>query len=136
MEIIRSFGYIAEEFQDIKTEDGYLLTVHRIPYGKSNKNPVNRPVVFLMHGLLSSAVDFVNMGPGVSIAYDLAEAGYDVWMGNARGTKMSRHHEFLSATLNSKKYWDFRLVPRQNCQRGSHTIDAHINFSITPIGSI
>lgn len=67
-------------------------------------------MVFLMHGLLGSSFDFVTMGPGVSIAYDLAEAGYDVWLGNARGNKMSRAHEILSPVLNNKRFWAFRLV--------------------------
>lgn len=38
-------------------------------------------------------------------AYLLADAGYDVWMGNARGTEMSRDHVKLNP--DSSKYWDF-----------------------------
>lgn len=38
-------------------------------------------------------------------AYLLAEAGYDVWIGNARGTDMSLQHVSLSA--DSPEYWQY-----------------------------
>lgn len=38
-------------------------------------------------------------------AYLLADAGYDVWLGNARGTHMSREHAWLNA--DDPKYWDY-----------------------------
>lgn len=38
----------------------------------------------------------------------LADAGYDVWLGNARGTEPSRGHVSLSPTgKNQKDYWSF-----------------------------
>lgn len=36
----------------------------------------------------------------------LAEAGYDVWLGNFRGTEYSEGHEILS--VYNKKYWNVR----------------------------
>lgn len=111
--MIKSYGYPVEEYRNVRTEDGYLLTIHRIPYGVTNNRRGNRPVVFLMHGLLSSSIDWVNMGPGFSIAYDLVEAGYDVWMGNAKGNKFSRKHERLHPMLNRRRFWNFRLVSFQ-----------------------
>ena len=38
-----------------------------------------------------------------SLAYSLADAGYDVWLGNARGNTNSKFHSAL--TPNSKKFW-------------------------------
>lgn len=48
------------------TEDGYILGLHRIPYGRDANNVANqnKPVVLVMHGLLCSSADFVLMGPG------------------------------------------------------------------------
>ena len=38
----------------------------------------------------------------------LAEQGYDVWIGNNRGTEYSRGHTTLSATgASASEYWDF-----------------------------
>jgi hypothetical protein len=48
----------------VTTADGYILTLHRIPYSpKSNRTATKRQIVFLQHGLLSSSVDWVIMGP-------------------------------------------------------------------------
>lgn len=58
-----------------------------------------------MHGLLSSSVDFVLLGSKKALAYKLSDAGYDVWMGNARGNTFSRKHELLSPYTNA--FWRF-----------------------------
>ncbi|KAG8230456.1 hypothetical protein J437_LFUL009945 [Ladona fulva] len=62
-ELIKYYGYPVEEHQ-VKTEDGYLLTMHRIPHGIGEEPRTGRPVVFLQHGLFCSSSDWVIMGPG------------------------------------------------------------------------
>ena len=38
--------------------------------------------MLLQHGLLESSAVFVDNGPGRSLAFALADAGFDVWMSN------------------------------------------------------
>lgn len=40
------------------------------------------------------------------IAFLLADSGYDVWCGNARGNTYSRSHVYLKP--QDKKFWDYR----------------------------
>jgi hypothetical protein len=58
--MIAKMGYPAETHEVI-TEYGYILQMHRIPFGK--KSPlvegVEKPVVLLQHGLLCSSADYV-----------------------------------------------------------------------------
>lgn len=56
-EIIRSRGFLAEEY-DVVTNDGYILTVHRIVNPLVVAGSKLKPVI-LQHGLMSSSVDWV-----------------------------------------------------------------------------
>lgn len=96
-QLIRKYGHPVEE-HIVTTDDGYILTLFRIP----NKDAA---VAFLMHGLMGSSDDYIIAGPESGLAYILADAGYDVWLGNARGNKHSRKHKKLGIT--TREYWDF-----------------------------
>lgn len=53
------------EVHSVTTTDGYVLELHRIPHGRDQNNALeSKPVVFLMHGLMSSSAEFVVLGPG------------------------------------------------------------------------
>ncbi|XP_058444437.1 lipase 1-like [Malaya genurostris] len=100
-QLIRKYGYEVEE-HEVRTEDGYLLAMYRIPprHLGSRRYPI-----FLMHSLLSTSADWVLIGRNHGLAYLLADLGYDVWMGNARGNRYSRKHERYAIT--SVEFWDF-----------------------------
>ncbi|CAO1318168.1 unnamed protein product [Diamesa serratosioi] len=102
--LIAEQGYPVEEHY-VNTPDGYILKVFRIPGSVSSPPAQNKRVVFLQHGLLCSSADWVVLGKGKALAYLLADAGYDVWLGNARGNTNSRKHQYLSP--NHKDFWNF-----------------------------
>ncbi|CAH0547937.1 unnamed protein product [Brassicogethes aeneus] len=105
VEYVKSKGYPIEEY-DVTTEDGYILKIHRIPFGKYSKERSKRPPVILMHGLMGCSENFVYLGEKKSLSFMAAEAGYDVWLPNARGNTHSRRH----VTLNPESdqiFWDF-----------------------------
>lgn len=99
-------GYPIEN-HTVKTEDGYILTLHRIPYG-ANDSAVNKKSVIINHGLTSSAGDFLILGPGRSLGFLLADSGYDVWLMNSRGTSHSNKHVFMDEKNNKREFYNFR----------------------------
>ncbi|CAH1640477.1 unnamed protein product [Spodoptera littoralis] len=121
-QLAQKYEYTIEE-HTVKTDDGYILTVFRIPPKMRTRDVQKRPVVFLMHGVLGSADDWLLMGPGKSLAYLLADAGYDVWLGNARGNKYSRRHVSKHPAMSD--FWQF-----SNDEIALHDLPAMIDLAL------
>ncbi|OMJ85459.1 hypothetical protein SteCoe_13219 [Stentor coeruleus] len=91
-----AYNYTTETYSVI-TDDGYILTLYRIPNTGS-------PVLFL-HGLIVTSNSFILNQCTKGPAFVLADQGFDVWLGNFRGTYLSRNHTTLS--IDSDEFWDF-----------------------------
>ncbi|KYN29725.1 Lipase 3 [Trachymyrmex cornetzi] len=106
LDLVKKYGYNGE-VHEVITSDGYILKLHRLT-GRTNFNnsQVQKPVAFVMHGLLCSSACFIISGPEKGLAFVLADAGYDVWLGNARGNVYSREHKLPA--IRKELYWDFR----------------------------
>ncbi|TKY66416.1 Triacylglycerol lipase 2 [Spatholobus suberectus] len=88
----------------VTTEDGYILSLQRLPIGRYGKK-ADKPPVLLQHGLFCDAIIWLVNCPDESLGFILADNGYDVWLANARGTKYSRGHKSLKP--NDTAYWDW-----------------------------
>ncbi|XP_042894189.1 lipase 3-like [Penaeus japonicus] len=110
-ELIQARGY-PSEVHHVVSPDGYVLELHRIPCGRRHlvhgrycNTGVRRRVVFIQHCLLCSSADFVMNDPDQALGFVMADAGYDVWLGNTRGNVYSRRHRRLSP--KQPEFWDF-----------------------------
>eukprot|EP01134_Creolimax_fragrantissima_P001458 CFRG1458T1 len=83
---------------DVVTDDGYIIKLERIPRYGAEKS------VFLQHGVSDNAATFISSGTVGSLAYRLYDQGYDVWLGNFRGTDEDPKHV---DNLRPTEYWNF-----------------------------
>jgi hypothetical protein len=105
VQLVSKYGYPIET-HEVVTDDGYILTLHRIPHGREKSDHRGTPVLF-MHGFMQSATDFVDLGPGNALSFLLADRGYDIWLGNARGSTWGRKHKILNPDKDAA-FWDYR----------------------------
>jgi predicted alpha/beta hydrolase len=83
-----------------------------------------RPVVFLQHALMDSSAGWLLLGPQRSLALQLADAGFDVWLGNSRGNRYSCDHTRLDPDAHSE-FWDYS---RENLAQ--YDLPASISYSM------
>lgn len=67
MELIKKYGYNGEQ-HTVTTSDGYILELHRIT-GRANSSDSQKqkPVAFVMHGILASSSIWVFAKPEKSL---------------------------------------------------------------------
>ncbi|KAG6748710.1 hypothetical protein POTOM_048644 [Populus tomentosa] len=101
--VVEPLGYACQE-HTVTTKDGYILSLQRMPSGLSGQ-AADKPPVLLQHGLIVDGVTWLMSLPDESLAFILADNGYDVWISNGRGTRFSRGH--ASIDPYDSAYWDW-----------------------------
>ncbi|GAV62429.1 Abhydrolase_1 domain-containing protein/Abhydro_lipase domain-containing protein [Cephalotus follicularis] len=101
--MVETQGYSCQE-HTVTTEDGYILSMQRVPVGRSG-NKTGKPPVLLQHGVLVDGVAWLLNPIDQSLPFILADNGYDVWIANSRGTQYSLGHTSLNS--NDQAYWDW-----------------------------
>lgn len=95
--------------KEIMTSDGYYLNCFRI---RKRGLASNAPAIFFNHGMIDSADSWIMNGRENSPAFIAADAGYDVFLGNNRGSRFSKKHmttwDAESVEVDQRRhYWDF-----------------------------
>ena len=96
-------GFKAESHTVI-SDDGYVYEIYRIP-GMLGEADTKKPAVLLMHGLECDMNFWTPNDPSVAPPFVLVEEGYDVWLGNNRGTRYAQYH--LTLDPKEPEYWRF-----------------------------
>lgn len=113
------------EVHHVTTEDNYILRLFRIQ-AKNTQIASGKKVVFLQHGLIDSADDWILNTQEWSLGLRLADEGYDVWLGNNRGNKYSLD---TSVEMKKKDYWKFSFQ-----QMARYDVPANIKYVLSQTG--
>ena len=90
--------------------------------------PGSGPTVFMQHGLEDSSATWVLAGPEHGApGFRLAEAGYDVWLGNFRGNNYARQHVTLQPS--DKEFWRFTWD-----EMAKYDLPAMLNYTLEYTG--
>ncbi|GFQ03352.1 triacylglycerol lipase 2 [Phtheirospermum japonicum] len=106
-------GFKCKEYH-VKTDDGYILGVQRIPEGRTGPGDGSQPrlPVLLQHGVIVDGMNWLMTSPEQALAMMLADNGYDVWISNHRGTRFSRRH--VSLDPMHPEFWNWTWVDLAN----------------------
>ena len=91
--VVKKWGYQWKAHQ-VQTDDDYILTTFRV-IGKTGETSQadSRGSVLIKHGGYQDGVDWLlTFETGKPFHLQLVDQGYDVWIGNNRGSEYSREH--------------------------------------------
>lgn len=116
---ITSLSYPFEEHY-ITTDDGYVLSLWRIP----PKIKGSRPII-LQHSLLDGAWTWFALQDKKCLPFLLSNIGYDVWLPNSRGNIFSLGHvdQKFDSQQMFNKYWNFSFD-----EMAKYDVPAVINY--------
>ncbi|KAH8248676.1 hypothetical protein KR032_002056 [Drosophila birchii] len=112
---------VSHELHNVTTADGYQLQLQRLPRPGAQS-------VLLVHGLLGSSLGWVCLGPERSLAFQLHQRGYDVWLANLRGVApYGRQHSDLTDVMPG--FWRFSFH-----EQGAYDLPAIIDHMASVAG--
>jgi len=104
MDFISGYGYPLE--QHWAYTSGFALGLQRIPYGRNGRRNVSN-IIILQHGLMDTSATWVINSPQQSLAFILADNGYDVWLANSRGNKYADGNIYWDPSDNQFWAWNW-----------------------------
>ncbi|XP_068084387.1 lipase 3 [Anabrus simplex] len=105
----------------VLTDDDYVLALHRIPGEESS------PPVLFQHGQTSMSDSWIAFSENRSLAYQLWENGYDVWLGNVRGNLYCKNH--ITMKPSDPEFWKFSWH-----EMGMYDLAASIDYILNTTG--
>lgn len=117
-QIVEENGFVFEE-HTVETQDGYILTMHRV-FMNESKNGDFKPIL-MQHGIEDSSFEWIINSNDKAPGFMLAREGYDVWMGNNRGNGFSEKH--IKYSKNEKEFWEFDFE-----EMGLYDVPAEIDY--------
>ena len=99
--IVQAHGYTCNPIF-ANTTDSWTISLFHIPSTTTSFD--RKAPVILQHGLMDTCFSFILNEPLDSLAYVLADAGYDVYLSNSRGTRYTNHTDL---SRSDSKFWDF-----------------------------
>ena len=100
----------------VTTNDDYKLMLFHVWNEEKRKELGAQGPILFQHGTGQDGVNFLSEYgmtetlPGPAVQIQFADLGYDVYLGNNRGTEYSLGHaDFSTASDNPSVFWDFTL---------------------------
>ncbi|CAA2967238.1 triacylglycerol lipase 1 [Olea europaea subsp. europaea] len=103
-QLIEPSGFPCSEHKT-QTKDGFILGLQRVSSSSGNLRRQSGPPVLLIHGLFMAGDAWFLDNPNQSLGFILANRGFDVWVGNVRGTRWCHGHVSLSE--KDREFWDW-----------------------------
>ena len=103
---MEQWGYDWEPVK-VTTEDGYILTTFHV-LGKlgETRDATSAGTVLIQHGDQEDGSSWLGNYETEPFHLKLVDAGYDVWVGNNRGTMYSWDHVMLDSAKDTV-YWEW-----------------------------
>jgi len=104
-DVMDFYNYTWEAIK-VTTEDGFILTTFHVTGNQDGLFKPTMPPVIIQHGDYDDGAGWLNgYATGLPMHLQLAEAGYDVYIGNNRGTEYCQEH--VSLKVEQKEFWEW-----------------------------